>query len=70
MAGPGCSGSPVYINNHRVWDVIGIYVGEKSTSKGGFTTSISYAVREDSFRDWKPAILGKSILEESQDYII
>ena len=67
IAGSGCSGSPLYINNNRVWDVIGIYVGEKLNDRG---TSISYAVREDIFRDWSPAILGTSVINESQNFSI
>ncbi len=67
IAGVGCSGSPLYILNKRVWDVIGIYVGEKINYRG---TSVSYGVREDAFRDWTPLILGTSILEESQNYSV
>lgn len=67
IAGRGCSGSPLYINNNRVWDVIGIYVGEKVNDRG---TSVSYAVREDVFRSWSPAILGTSIINESQNFSI
>lgn len=64
IAGPGCSGSPLYINNNRIWDVIGIYVGEKINDRG---TSVSYAVREEEFRNWTPKILGTSLLDESQN---
>ena len=67
IAGPGCSGSPVYINNNLVLDVIGIYVGEKLNDR---RTSVSYAVREDAFRNWSPTILGSSIINESQHFSI
>lgn len=65
IAGPGCSGSPLYINNNRIWDVIGIYVGEKINDR---RTDVSYAVREEDFRNWIPEMLGTSILAESQNY--
>jgi len=65
IAGSGCSGSPLYINNNGIWDVIGIYVGEKMNDRG---TCVSYAVREEDFRNWTPNNLGTSILDESQNY--
>jgi hypothetical protein len=64
VVGQGCSGSPVYINRGDVWDVVGIYVGELVTERG---TSRAFAVREDAFRDWKPPIIGCTVLEESQN---
>ena len=67
IAGTGCSGSPLYINNNKIWDVIAIYVGEKINDRG---TNVSYAVREDSFRDWLPGILAKSIKDESQNFSV
>ena len=63
IAGPGCSGSPVFKFTKPVWDVVGIYVGEKINDRA---TSVAYAVREESFRDWTPEILGTSVLLESQ----
>lgn len=73
VAGSGSSGAPICKLNisplfgfikPSAWDVIGIYVGEKINDRG---TSVSYAVREDAFRHWSPEILGKSVLEESQN---
>jgi hypothetical protein len=51
----------------QIYRVIGIYVGEKINER---VTSVSYAVREESFRNWIPGILGKSILEESQNVTV
>jgi hypothetical protein len=63
IAGPGCSGSPVFKFTKPIWDVVGIYVGEKIN---GRATSVAFAVREESFRNWAPGILGTSVLSESQ----
>jgi hypothetical protein len=62
VAGSGASGAPVFKFSTPVWEVMGIYIGEKLNDRA---TSVSYAVREDSFRDWVPSILGISIKEES-----
>jgi hypothetical protein len=67
VAGRGCSGSPVCKLTAPIWEVIGIYIGEKINDRA---TSVSYAVREDSFRDWKPEMLGCSILDESKNVSI
>jgi hypothetical protein len=64
VAGSGASGAPVCKFTHPVWEVIGIYVGERINERA---TSVSYAVREQAFRNWVPKILGKSILEESRN---
>jgi hypothetical protein len=64
IAGPGCSGSPVFKFTKPVWDVVGIYVGEKINDRA---TSVAYAVREESFREWTPEMLCTSILVESQN---
>ena len=66
-AGIGASGAPVCKNTAPGWDVIGIYVGEKLNDRA---TSVSYAVREEIFRDWAPQILGNSVLAESQNVTI
>lgn len=68
IAGPGCSGSPVVKENrdgrtNQIWDVIGVYAGEKINDRG---TSASYAVRSDTFRDWVPKCSGVSVLVESE----
>lgn len=75
IAGTGTSGGPVF-DLAKPMAVIGIYSAEKHTphviTSGDQPitqlTSVSYAVRDDAFRDWKPAMLGgRSILEESQN---
>lgn len=63
IAGPGCSGSPVFKFSKPIWEVVGIYVGEKVNDRA---TSVAFAVREESFRDWVPKTLGVSVLLESQ----
>jgi hypothetical protein len=70
VAGDGASGSPVvrttrslFVVANPAWDVIGIYVGQRTNDRA---TSVSYAVRADAFWAWVPEILGKSVLEESQ----
>ena len=63
IAGGGSSGAPVFKFSKPTWDVIGIYVGEKTNDR---STSVSFAVREESFRDWSPSILRCSVYEESQ----
>lgn len=67
IAGSGASGAPICKINGPVWDVIGIYVGEKINDRA---TSVSYATREEAFRNWVPSILGKSVLEESQNVTV
>lgn len=64
VAGIGCSGAPVLKITRPEWDVIGIYVGEKLNDRA---TSVSYAVREEAFREWTPNMLGVSVLEESKN---
>jgi hypothetical protein len=64
VAGSGASGAPVFKHTSPIWEVIGVYVGEKLNDRA---TSVSYAVREEAFRDWAPAMLGVSVLQESQN---
>ncbi len=75
IAGTGTSGGPVF-DLAAPMAVIGIYSAEKHTPRviaaGDKPVtqliSVSYAVRDDAFRDWKPAMLGgKTVLEESQN---
>jgi hypothetical protein len=75
IAGSGTSGAPVF-GLAEPMAIIGIYSAEKHTPHliaTGDTpitqlTSVSYAVRGDAFRDWKPAMLGgKTVLEESRN---
>jgi hypothetical protein len=74
IAGPGTSGGPVF-DFAEPLTVIAIYSAEKHTpyvitgngSQITQLTSVSYAVRDDAFRNWKPAMLGgKTVLEESR----
>lgn len=74
LAGTGSSGGPVFDLADPL-TVIGIYSAEKHTPQVITTddkqiiqvTSVSYAVRDDAFRDWKPAMLGgRTVLEESR----
>jgi len=62
VVGQGCSGSPLFLNRSGVYAVVGIYVGELLTERG---TSRAFAVREDAFRDWRPPIIDRTVLEES-----
>ena len=66
IAGAGCSGAPIAKITGGVWNVTGIYVGEKTNDRA---TSVSYAVRSDAFYDWVPACLGRSILDEANDVV-
>lgn len=64
VAGEGCSGSPIfYTSTSGKWRVIGVYVGEKINDR---TTSVSYAVRAESFSGWRPAGFDRSVKEESE----
>jgi hypothetical protein len=51
------------INNNRIWEMIGIYGGERVVEGG---IMLGYAVREEAFREWVPAILDRSVLQESE----
>ncbi|MAO64038.1 MAG: hypothetical protein CL666_03480 [Balneola sp.] len=62
--GGGNSGAPLIYKlsvGKNVWEVFGIYIGEKSEG------NISYAVRSDAFANWIPEILDKSIEDESKN---
>ena len=63
-AGQGCSGGPLYINKNRIYDVIGIYVGERRFGDG---ISYAYATNEECIRDWSPPNIDVTVLEESQN---
>jgi len=62
VAGSGCSGSPVMKISKPVWDVAGIYIGERRNNQG---VEVGYAVRAEGFREWVPSILGTTLLAES-----
>lgn len=63
--GSGCSGAPVIKRGTGGgdWQVIGIYVGERSNDDGIF---VGYAVRADCFRDWSPSWLSQALADEPQ----
>ena len=65
VAGTGVSGAPVIRGRTPTSEVIGVYIGEKINERA---TSVSYAVRAESFIDWVPNLLGKSVLEESRNF--
>jgi hypothetical protein len=74
LAGPGTSGAPVFALAEPI-EVIGIYSAEKHTPNIVVTgdkqitqlTSVSYAIRDDAFRNWTPAMLsGRTVLDESK----
>lgn len=74
--GAGCSGSPIFKTQNGVWDVVGIYIADK-TETVAFNTynknlewgvetiniagALSYAVRMDDLSDWIPKVLEVSL---------
>ena len=83
LAGKGYSGGPIfYIDALKIWNVMGIYTAEKENIKFEESDnendkdviyvypSVAYAVKSDAFAHWKPNILGKEIIEESQNFFI
>jgi Trypsin-like peptidase domain len=66
VAGSGSSGSPVMLMAPgSAWMVIGVYLGQRITT-GEDSISVGYAVREEAFRDWKPELLGRTVIRESR----
>ena len=64
--GQGNSGAPIILKKSigkKYWEVIGIYIGEKSEG------NLSYAVRAEAFANWTPKILGKTLKEESNNVL-
>jgi hypothetical protein len=62
--GGGASGGPIIKKivisiGKPVWQVIGIYIGEREDR------NIGYAVRAEAFANWVPTILKKRIIEEA-----
>jgi hypothetical protein len=60
--GGGNSGAPIILETsvgNKYWKIIGVYIGEKTEG------DLSYAVRAEAFASWKPQLLGKTIIEES-----
>lgn len=65
VAGARCSGAPIYkkssvpsVTTLKIWDVIGIYIGEQTSEK---IHAVGICVRSDSFANWVPAIAGLEI---------
>jgi hypothetical protein len=66
-AGGGCSGGPVLrMDAGDRWLLVGVYVGQRET-EGAEPVRVGYAAREESFRDWRPELLGRTVIEESRD---
>ena len=64
IVGGGNSEVPIILKNSigkKHWEIIGIYIGEKSEG------DLSYAVRAEAFANWVPKILGKRIIDESNN---
>jgi hypothetical protein len=77
IAGSGCSGAPLVHKTKRIprgadtmWPLVGVYSVERRTEVhvdgAPVIREIPYAVREESFRDWAPEILGGTVLQESR----
>jgi hypothetical protein len=69
-AGHGCSGGPVIAYDtpgSKSYQVIGIYKGQRAmTSSDGISSVLGFATRNETFADWRPAILGgRSLSEEA-----
>jgi hypothetical protein len=62
IAGSGASGSPLFRVERGAPQVIGIYSLERLNDR---STSVSYAVREEVFREWAPSIVGRTLAAES-----
>jgi hypothetical protein len=65
FAEPGCSGSPMYVNEDGIWRTIGIYAGHRYTESSDAKYIVSYAVRAESIYDWIPKMLGHTVQKES-----
>ena len=54
----GCSGSPVLAKNNtgQDWMLIGVFVGNRSTTFREELSSVGYAVRMDAVKEWVPRI--------------
>jgi hypothetical protein len=64
--GSGASGSPVIRKASGMYDVIGVYIGQRVT-EGEDPVRLGYAARADGFRDWTPDVLeGRTVLSESR----
>lgn len=66
VAGAGCSGSPITGRGSidRLWDLLGVYVGERVNDRA---TSVGYGTVLDELGDWAPNLLGRTIAEEAND---
>jgi len=62
VAGEACSGSPLIVHRGKLWDIVGIYVGEDVSAPA---YAVGYAATSDIFADWVPSLLGTSIRVEA-----
>jgi hypothetical protein len=63
IGGVGFSGSPVFLKG-QIKNVIGLYTHEKINDG---SVMVAYAAMTQDFMQWKPKLLGKTLLEESID---
>ncbi len=63
IGGDGFSGSPVFLKG-QIKNVIGLYSSEKINDG---SVMVAYAAMTQDFMQWKPKLLGKTLLEESID---
>lgn len=63
IGGVGFSGSPVFLKG-QIKNVVGLYSYEK-INEG--SVMVAYAAMTQDFMQWKPKLLGKTLLEESID---
>jgi hypothetical protein len=74
--GAGCSGSPLFRLKNGIWEVIGIYIADKTENivfegydknlnwimkSFEVNGSLSYAVRMDDLKNWQPKSLNKTL---------
>jgi hypothetical protein len=64
----GCSGGPLWTPTTvgGPWLVSGIYLGFLPVSDPSVPfLSVGYGVRDEGFRDWRPSIVGRGLVEEA-----
>ena len=63
-AGSGCSGAPVRgTTAQAIWSAAGIYLGERISDE----VQVGYAVLTESFADWRPDSVGRSLRAEAAE---
>lgn len=63
IGGVGFSGSPVFLKG-QIRNICGLYIHEKVNDG---SVMVAYAAMTQEFIQWKPALLGRTLLEESID---